>query len=61
LALPFFDPLADHIFPFSADTLQFIAHVPLKWPDTSDLSLFSGPTVYSKNIKKKSAKTLTTR
>lgn len=40
LTLPFFDPMADHLYPSSADTLQFIAHVPLKWPDPTDLSLF---------------------
>ena len=52
LALPFFEPLADHIFPSSADTLQFIAHVPLKWPDTSDLSLFTNQGLEIKSIAK---------
>ena len=50
LALPFFEPLADHIFPYTADTLQFIAHVPLKWPDTSDLSLFTNQSLEIKSI-----------
>jgi hypothetical protein len=52
LALPFFEPLADHIFPSSADTLQFIAHVPLKWPDTTDLSLFKNQGLEIKSIVK---------
>ena len=52
LALPFFEPLADHIFPSSADTIQFIAHVPLKWPDTSDLSLFTNQGLEIKSIAK---------
>ncbi len=52
LALPFFEPLADHIFPSSADTLQFIAHVPLKCPDTSDLSLFTNQSLEIKSIAK---------
>jgi hypothetical protein len=52
LAIPFFDPLADHIFPSFADTLQFIAHVPLKWPDTTDLSLFTNQDLEIKSIVK---------
>ena len=52
LALPFFEPLADHIFPSSADTLQFIAHVPLKWPDTTDVSLFTNQNLEIKSITK---------
>jgi hypothetical protein len=52
LALPFFSPLADHIFPSSADTLQFITHVPLKQPDTSDLSLFTNQGLEIKSIVK---------
>lgn len=52
LALPFFDPLADHIYPTSADTLQFIAHVPLKWPDSADLSLFRNQSIDIKSIVK---------
>jgi hypothetical protein len=52
LALPFFNPLVDHIFPSSADTLELIAHVPLKWPDTSDLSLFTNQGLEIKSIDK---------
>lgn len=52
LAIPFFDPLADHIFPSSADTLQFIAHVPLKWPQANDLSLFTNQDMEIKSIVK---------
>jgi hypothetical protein len=52
LAIPFFNPLADHIFPSSADTLQFIAHVPLKWPDATDLSLFTNQDLEIKSIVK---------
>lgn len=52
LALPFFEPLADHIFPSSADTLQFIAHVPLKHPDTADLSIFENQGLKIKSIVK---------
>ena len=51
-ALPFFEPLADHIFPYTADTLQFIAHVPLKWPDTTDVSLFTHQGLEIKSITK---------
>lgn len=52
VTLPFFDPLADHIYPSSADTLQFIAHVPLKRPDTTDLSLFINQALEIKYISK---------
>jgi hypothetical protein len=52
LALPFFNPMADHIFPSSSDTLQFIVHVPLKWPDSTDLSLFTNQGIEIKSIVK---------
>lgn len=41
IPLPDFEPIADHIFPASADTLQLFATVPLKNPEITDMHLFS--------------------
>ncbi|MFM7090027.1 MAG: hypothetical protein ACKOZZ_04385 [Bacteroidota bacterium] len=41
IPMPDFEPVADHIFPKSVDTLQFFASVPLKKPEKTDMPLFS--------------------
>jgi hypothetical protein len=43
--LPYFEPLADHIFPLSTDTLQLFATVPLKRPDDTDKQLINLPSL----------------
>jgi len=50
IALPIFEPVIDHIFPITADSLLLFATMPLKNPDENDFQLFNLSTIELDNI-----------
>ena len=50
LPLPIFEPVIDHIFPFSPDTLHFFATMPLNSPFEREIQLFSSSSLVPDKI-----------